>query len=142
MRLDRETEPDVEINITPLIDVVFLLLIFFMVSTTFTHLSQLQIQLPESSAEPHEEPPEAIEVAIDGQGRYYIGGHQLVNTERETLLRALRQAAKGRKDPPVVISGDRKAQFQAVVGAMDVARELGLVHLTFATAQTPETEGP
>ncbi|MCU0935927.1 MAG: biopolymer transporter ExbD [Gammaproteobacteria bacterium] len=124
-----------EIVLISLIDVVLSLVIFFMVTTTFSRLAPLEISLPESSAEPREKPEEAIEVAIDVQGRYYVGGRELVNTQLETLKRGLVDAAAGRPAPPVVLSADARTPHQAVVTALDAARQVGFTRLSFATAQ-------
>ena len=123
----RET-PD--ITLTPLIDVVFLLLIFFMVSTTFERDSALGIELTE--AKPRKE--RIIEVAIDAQGRYYVQDKQLVNTQAKTLRRALKESASGIAPlPPVVLSADERTPYQSVVTLMDVTQQLGFSRLRFAT---------
>ncbi len=137
----RERNDSPEINITSLIDVVFLLLIFFMVSTTFSRHAQIKIDLPESSAEKQEQKDRSVEIAIDAQGRYYMEGRQLVNTQLRTLMQALRKATEGMHAPPIVISADGKTPHQAVITAMDAARQLGLLHLTFATAKSSD-DGP
>ncbi len=124
-----------EIVLISLIDVVLSLVIFFMVTTTFSRLAPLEISLPESSAEPREKPEEAIEVAVDAQGRYYVAGRELVNTQIETLKRGLVDAAGGRVAPPVVLSADARTPHQAVITALDAARQVGFTRLTFATAQ-------
>jgi biopolymer transport protein ExbD len=139
LRPDRP-QRDPEINLTPLIDVVFLLLIFFMVSTTFDRTTQLEIELPEASAEPTEEEQELLEVSVDIEGRYYVNSKELVNTELETLKRALEVAADGRHELPLVIHADANSPHQAVVKIMDAASQLGLTRLTFA-AQRPEGGG-
>jgi len=131
LRAGRREEPDV--NLTPLIDVVFLLLIFFMVSTTFDKSSELSIELPEATATQPPEHDRSITVAIDAQGRYYVDGRRLVNEKAETLVRALKRVAGGRSTVPVVIDADARTPHQAVVTVMDAARELGLLHLRFAT---------
>jgi len=132
----REDAPD--ITLTPLIDVVFLLLIFFMVSTTFSHYSELQIELPEAGAEERQEKEDVIEIAIDARGRYFVNGRQLINTQLKTLKQAMSEFAAGREAPPIVISADAKTPHQSVVTAMDAARQLGFVHLSFATNETDE----
>lgn len=132
----REDAPD--ITLTPLIDVVFLLLIFFMVSTTFSHYSELQIELPEAGSEEQQEKEDVIEIAIDARGRYFVNGRQLVNTQLNTLKQAMTESAAGREAPPIVISADAKTPHQSVVTAMDAARQLGFVHLSFATSETDE----
>lgn len=140
MNLRPEPKEPVDINLTPLIDVVFLLLIFFMVSTTFEHDSELSIELPSASAEARKRQPESIEVAIDAQGRFYVNGRQLLNTQSKTVRQALRSAAGDIESPPVIISADAKTPHQAVVQIMDAARELGFVRLTFATRLVRDSE--
>ena len=130
LRHGRAQEPDV--TLTPLIDIVFLLLIFFMVSTTFERNSELSIELPEATAKQEKAKDEPIEIAIDAKGRYYVDGKQLVNTQAATIKQALQKAADNRKTPPVVVNADAKTPYQAVVTVMDAARQLGFVHLTFA----------
>jgi biopolymer transport protein ExbD len=139
LRPDRP-QRDPEINLTPLIDVVFLLLIFFMVSTTFDRTSELEIELPEASAEPTEEEQELLEVTVDMQGRYYVNRKELLNTELETLKRAIEIAADGRHELPLVIRADANSPHQAVIKIMDAASQVGLTRLTFA-AQHKEGGG-
>ena len=138
MNLRSAKKQSPEVNLTPLIDVVFLLLIFFMVSTTFDRDSQLIIDLPKASVEPVEVTEEPIEIAIDSQGRFYVGGKQLVNTQLKSVKRALLEAAGGRADPALVISADAQTPHQAVITILDAARQLGFLHLTFATQFTSE----
>ncbi len=139
MRLSRRREDSPDITLTPLIDVVFLLLIFFMVSTTFSQYSQLQIELPEASTDQEEqEQPEHIEIAVDVKGNYYVNGRQLVNAQLATLKRAMREAAGDQKSPVIVISADANTPHQSVITAMDAARQLGFTHLSFATNQADE----
>ena len=140
MNLRPEPKEPVDINLTPLIDVVFLLLIFFMVSTTFDRDSELSIELPAATAEAQKRKPESIEVAIDAQGRFYVNGRQLLNTQSKTVRQALRTAAGDNESPPVIISADAKTPHQAVVQIMDAARELGFVRLTFATRLVKDSE--
>jgi biopolymer transport protein ExbD len=121
-----------EVNITPLIDVVFLLLIFFMVSTTFQREAELSIELPEASSQAPENKEQSIEVAIDASGRYYVNGRLLINRQPQTIRKALQQASEGRENASLIISADAKTPHQAVVTVMDAARQLGLVRLTFA----------
>lgn len=140
MNLRPVPQEPVDINLTPLIDVVFLLLIFFMVSTTFNRDSELSIELPAASADAKKRQPESIEVAIDAQGRFYVNGRQLLNTQSKTVRQALRKAAGDHDAPPVIISADAKTPHQAVVQIMDAARQLGFVRLTFATRLVPDNE--
>ena len=122
-----------DINITPLIDVVFLLLIFFMVATTFTRESRLLITLPTADAERGEVPPESIEITIDRDGAYAINGVALINRQRDTLVRGLRELAAGNLDLPVTIAADAQTEHQAVVTAMEAVGKAGFAHLDIAS---------
>ena len=134
MRL-RKTRPEsVDINLTPLIDVVFLLLIFFMVSTTFDREAELSIELPKSSASATPRTQEAIDIAIDAQGRFFVNGTVLVNTQLDTLKRAMAAVGEDKEDPPVVINADARTPHQSVIQVMDAARQLGYVRLRFPTS--------
>jgi len=137
MNFAPKREKELELNLTPLIDVVFLLLIFFMVSTTFERESELSIELPESAGEEAQNEPLTIEISIDGQGRYFINQRKLKDDKVETLKQGIRQVRSQFEDdtvePKLIISADQNTSHQAVVRAMDAARQLGLVHLTFAT---------
>jgi biopolymer transport protein ExbD len=141
VKLARRHQEAPDITLTPLIDVVFLLLIFFMVSTSFSRHAEIELELPEASTEKTEERPEVIEVAIDVKGRYYVDGRQLVNTQMGTLKQAMRNAVGARKSPPLVISADANTPHQAVITAMDAARQLGITHISFATSQAEEGGG-
>jgi biopolymer transport protein ExbD len=134
----RGTEP--EVNLTPLIDVVFILLIFFMVSTTFQRESEIKIELPEASSEPVEERKELLEIVIDAEGHFFIDEQQVVNTELETLKKAIGKFMGDQNDLPVVIRADRRTPYESVVRAMDATSQLGLVHMSLATSQ-PESGG-
>lgn len=136
LRPNRKEEPD--LNLTPLIDVVFLLLIFFMVSTTFDREAELKIQLPEAAGEERQEPQDPIEITIDAEGRYFVNRQEVVNTKIETLKQAIAKVAADRRDPPLIISADARTPHQAVIRAMDATRQLGIVHITFATKQPVE----
>lgn len=140
MKLRKRERESPEVIITPLIDVVFLLLIFFMVSTTFQRDSELTIELPEATTEIVERRESPIEIAVDVQGRYFVNGIQLVNTQPKTLRQAMVDASDGRDEPQLVISADANTPVQAVITVMDVARQLGLVNLTFATRLTQEEQ--
>jgi biopolymer transport protein ExbD len=133
LRRSRSDEPDV--NLTPLIDVVFILLLFFMVSTTFQRESEINIELPEASTEPVEEREEVLELVIDAQGHYFIDEQQVVNTELETLKQALQKSLGERSEIPVVIRADRQTPYESVVRAMDAISQLGLVQMSLATSQ-------
>ena len=129
----RDEEP--EVNLTPLIDVVFLLLIFFMVSTTFDKEAELNIELPEASGKVTESRQFKVEISIDAQGHYFINNRRVRDEKLATLKRALQDTVASHEQPKLIISADRKTPHEAVIRAMDAARQLGLTHLTFATRQ-------
>ncbi|MDZ7663088.1 biopolymer transporter ExbD [Thiohalophilus sp.] len=136
LRHDRNKEP--ELNLTPLIDVVFLLLIFFMVSTTFEKESEISIELPEAAGEKSEQERFTIEITIDSEGHYFINEKRTRDEELATLKKALRDVRADHEEPHLILSADRNTPHQAVIRAMDAARQIGLVNLTFATKQTDE----
>jgi biopolymer transport protein ExbD len=140
MNLRPQRREDVDLNITPLIDVVFLLLIFFMVSTTFQRESEINITLPEASEEYTEPRPDAVEISVDAQGQVWVNNVRLINSSVGAIREALRDAARDSDNPPVVINADAQATHQVIVRVMDAARQLGLVRITFAT-QKAEEEG-
>ena len=139
----QDEQDETSIELTPLIDVVFLLLIFFMISTTFTKETSLKINLPESAGDANTEQPISVEVQIGAESQYAIAGNgdgaskALINSNRETLKRALSEF-KGQKKLLLIIRADRKAPHEAVIRVMDVAQELGLSNVTFATKQFAE----
>jgi biopolymer transport protein ExbD len=137
-RSRRRTPP--EINLTSLIDVVFLLLLFFMVSATFEKLGRLQVELPQ--AQPNveqEQPPERLTVTVDADGQFFVNDQELVNTDVETVKRAFVSIAGERRDLPLVISADGRAPHQSVVTVMDAASQLGFVRVSFAIKRNGET---
>lgn len=124
---------EVAVNLTPLIDVVFLLLIFFMVSTTFTKESHLEIDLPQSSADPAKPTVKEIEVVINAEGEYSINDRTLVNNQEETLKKAVQKLSSGDTKLPFIITADSKTAHEHVVRVMDVAGQLGFVQLSITT---------
>ena len=133
MNLKPEHREEIDLNLTPLIDVVFLLLIFFMVSTTFDQQSTLKVELPEASSDAVKQEANTIVIGIDAQGRFFINDRQLVNTQFKTLKMALMKTVGSKKDVPLVLKADAKTPHQAVVMAMDAAAQLGLTRLSIAT---------
>lgn len=125
---------------TPLIDVVFLLLIFFMVSTTFTKETHLSIDLPEASADPAKIMAEHIEVSITKSGDFAINGVNLVNNELKTILAGIQKVSGGDNAMPMMITADGSTPHQAVVTAMDAAGQLGFVQLSITTRQSKSDE--
>jgi len=135
VNLRQSSGDEPEVNLTPLIDVVFILLIFFMVSTTFQKESEIKIELPEATADPVEEKKDVLELVIDADGRYFIDQQQVVNTELETLKKAISKFLGDRSEIPVVIRADRLTPYESVVRAMDATSQLGLVQMSLATSQ-------
>lgn len=125
---------ELTLNLTPLIDVVFLLLIFFMVSTSFNRESQLALNLPNADGQPAETEQQLAEISIDVNGNYFINGLGLVDNSRDTLMRALNKLSAD-KTQPLIISSDAKASYQAVITAMDAAGLAGFNNLSLATRQ-------
>jgi biopolymer transport protein ExbD len=140
VNFQRQNREEVAVNLTPLIDIVFLLLIFFMVSTTFTKENHLSIDLPEASSEASDAPLQALEILISASGEYSINDKSLVNSQLDTLKRALQKTLAGRDSAPVIITADAKTPHEAVVRAMDAAGQLGLVNLSITTRQPSESE--
>ncbi len=137
MKFQRQPVEEVNVNLTPLIDVVFLLLIFFMVSTTFTKERELTVELPKAVGEAAAEAPDFIEIQIGADGEYAVNQKRLVNRDRETLIRALEKESNGDVEIPLIITADANTAHQAVMTAMDVSGELGFTKLRL-TAQQPE----
>lgn len=133
--------PSASVNLTPLIDMVFLLLIFFMVSTTFTKETHLALRLPEADGQISENEAEQIEVIVTAQGQYSINGQTLVNNRLDTLMKGLEEVAGKRRDLPMIITADANATHQSVMRAMDAAGQMGFAKLSL-TAQLPEKNTP
>jgi biopolymer transport protein ExbD len=136
MNFSRKHKEDLDLNLTPLIDVVFLLLIFFMVTTTFDRETQLKIELPQASGE-QKKSTDLLEVSIDSKSRFFVNQKELVNSGIETIKKALKQAAGDEKSPPLLISADGQATHQSVITVLDAASQLGFVNITFAANEPP-----
>ena len=128
------------INLTPLIDVVFLLLIFFMVTTTFTRETLLQVNLPEAEAETQSTQIERLEIVVSRDGSFALNGQTLVNGQLETLLRGLELESKGNLNLPVIIVADSEATHQSVVTAMDAIGQAGFTRLSIATQRSEQSD--
>ena len=138
MKFRRQRLLEVDVNLTPLIDVVFLLLIFFMVSTTFTKETHLSIDLPEAQGDASADVVEQIEILIDEGGLYTINAQRLRDVRLATLKAAIRQVSEGDTSLPMVITADAQTPHEAVVRAMDAAGQMGFVHLSITTRQPAE----
>jgi biopolymer transport protein ExbD len=132
------TRDDPEINFIPLIDVLLVILIFLMVTTTYQRVAELQITLPEADAEAPKQRPKEIDVGVDAQGRYVIDRTVFAFSGVPALAEALKRAAGDAKEPVVIVNADANATHQSVVRVMEAARLAGFVHLTFATQSPPK----
>jgi len=132
-------EESVEVNLTPLIDVVFLLLIFFMVTTTFDRHAKLKVSLPEATAKATQKQSDALILSIDAKGNYFINDRQIINQQLDTLKQAIQkvvaQSNGDIKEIALVLRADANTPHQSVVRAMDAASQLGLTRLSIATVE-------
>ncbi len=136
MKFSKHREADPEINLIPFIDVLLVILIFLMLSTTYSKFTELQVTLPTANAEVPKENPREIIVAVSADGRFSINRKALDARNVETVTAELAAASNGNANAVVIISADAAAPHQAVVTVMDAARRAGLPKLTFA-AQLP-----
>jgi biopolymer transport protein ExbD len=132
-RKPRPEEP--EINLIPFIDVLLVVLIFLMLSTTYSKFTELQLTLPSAEAEKMRDRPAEIIVSVAADGRYAVNRQAVDSRNVDKLAAALTAAAKDQKDPVVIVSADATAAHQSVINVLDAARRAGLPRLTFA-AQT------
>ena len=139
MKFKRRIQDEPSINLTPLIDVVFLLLIFFMVSTTFTKETRLQVNLPEAEAETLSTQSDRLEIVVSREGSFALNGQTLVNGRVETLLRGLALESDGNLDLPVIIVADSQASHQSVVTAIDAIGQAGFAKLSIATQRSEQS---
>ena len=137
MKLQHHIKEDPNLDLTSLIDVIFLLLIFFMVSTTFERQALLKVDLPEASeVDERQEIPDSLELVIDADGRMFLNDQRLIDGEPRTIRAAIVQAAGTRRDLPLVLRADRETPHHFVVTSMDVAAQLGFSNLSIATDRT------
>ena len=135
MNLSPHRSEDPDVNLTPMIDVVFLLLLFFMVSTSFIRESSLKVDLPEATGEAMLEQNKPIDIVIQADGQFLVNDVPLTVVSRETLSQVLQQVVGDQRDPHIIISADANAEYQHIVTAMDTAQQLGYSRLTLATRQ-------
>ncbi len=132
MKFRRRQGEEPEINLIPFIDVLLVVLIFLMLSTTYSKFTELQLTLPTADAQQLKERPAEVIVAISADGRYSIDGNAVEGRSVDLLTAALVQSAQGKQEPVVIVSADAATPHQAVVNAMDAARRANLTRLTFA----------
>ena len=137
MKLQNRVKEEPNVDLTSLIDVVFLLLLFFMVSTTFEHQAVLKVDLPEASAvDAPIDLPERLELVIDSNGLMFLNDRQLVDSEERTIKAALNEAVGEDRDLPLILRADRETPHHFVVTVMDVAAQLGFRNLSIAADRT------
>lgn len=147
MNFRRKKREKLDITLISMIDVLFVLLLFFMVSTTFNRNTEVNIKLPEADGAEAEEHPKMVTLTIDAEGVYYLQGdddlpHELVNQTLDALKQELRKLAQSSGQLPFVINADGKTPHQAVITALEAAGEAGFSHITFAAQHTKTKTGP
>lgn len=130
------TRDEPEINLIPFIDILLVVLIFLMLTTTYSKYTQLQVNLPVADSEAQRSAPKEVIVSVSSDGRYAINQSLLGGSSVESLTRALEEATKDTRDMVIIISADAAATHQSVINVMDAARRAGLVQITFATQQS------
>lgn len=137
MKFRRKPRENIELNLTSFIDVVFVLLLFFVVTTTFTHETQLHVELPEaaSGTPPEDAAIKPLEISITADGAYSINGQLLLKSDLATLMNVLQKESGGDNTIPLTLSADGKTPHQAVITAMDAAGKLGFSKLRFTTVE-------
>ena len=133
MNFRSRSREEPEINLIPFIDVLLVVLIFLMLTTTYNKFNEIQLQLPLANADAQQDRVKEIIVSIGSDGRYSIAGQALADRGAEAIAAALTDAAGGQTDSVIVISADAAATHQAVITVLEAARRSGLTHLTFAT---------
>jgi biopolymer transport protein ExbD len=129
---------ELEMNLVPLIDVLLVIIIFLVVSATFSRTSELQINLPTAEANSPEDKPLVITVEVDAGGHYVVNGSEVASGEVSAIASALTKAAGDGKEPTIVINADAKATHQSVVNVMEASRQANYTHITFATQISTE----
>ena len=140
MNFRRGSRDEPEINLIPFIDVLLVVLIFLMLSTTYSKFTELQIKLPIADAEQQRDYPKEVIVAVSSDGRYVVNRAAIEGRSIEILGAALVQAARAGKDSVIIISADASATHQAVITVMEAARQQGLTQITFATQSTAQAK--
>ncbi len=131
---DRRASDEPELNLVPLIDVILVLIIFFVITTTFDARSVMQLELPQASAAPSENQTHALSVLVNADGRYFIDDREALRTDVESLKRTIHEVAGDDRARPVLLRADARTPHQAVVTAMDALGQLGFRQISVATA--------
>lgn len=136
----RANDSEPEINLTSLIDVIFVLIIFFVATTTFNQRSAMNLQLPSAQAVAKQDPGEPLTIIVDAQGRYFIGDNEVLRTDVESLKEGIVSVAGQDRGMPVVLRADARTPHQSVITAMDALGQLGFVKLSIATTPEKKTQ--
>ena len=141
MRFRRRRSEEPEINLIPFIDVLLVILIFLMLSTTYSKFTEMQLRLPVADTETQRDYPKEVVVAVGSDGSYTVNRNAVDGRSVEAVVAALLQAAKAGKDTVVIISADASARHQSVITVMEAARRAGLTQITFATQSSAQAGG-
>lgn len=141
MNFRRRSREDPEINLIPFIDVLLVILIFLMLTTTYSKFTELQLRLPVADTDAQRDYPKEVVVGVSRSGIYSVNKQPLAERSVEALSQAMREAAKAGKDSVVVISADAAAAHQAVITVMEAARQIGLTQITFAAQSSASAGG-
>ena len=131
---DHRSDDEPDINLVPLIDVILVLIIFFVVTTTFDARSVLKLQLPQATGEPSQGQAKALSVLVNADGRYFVDDREALRTDVESLKQTLREVAGDDRERPVLLRADARTPHQAVVTALDALGQLGFSRVSIATA--------
>ncbi len=134
----RRSRDEPEINLIPMIDVLLVILIFLMVTTSYSKYSELQINLPQASGETNAAQEKTINVAVDASEHYAINNRAITYTGIDSLVSSLENAANNQADPTIIINADAKAPHQSVINVMEAARRAGYGRITFTTQSQPK----
>ncbi len=133
-----QVKEEPEINLIALIDVLLVILIFLIVTTSYAKYAELKINLPQAAGEEASKAPDRIDVMVDASANYSVNGRRVIGNSIDALVQALKEAAKDQYDPPIVINADAKAAHQSVINIMEAARQAGYLRITFTTQQLPD----
>lgn len=133
MRFSRPKASEPEINLIPFIDVLLVVLIFLMLSTTYSKISELELNLPTANAAPQKEKINSLNIAITAEGKFSVQGVPMQTLDNESLVSRLKEASRGLDNPVVIISADAHTTHQSVIEALQAAQQSGLQQITFAT---------
>ena len=139
---DHRTFDEPDINLVPLIDVILVLIIFFVVTTTFDARSMLKLELPQATGEPATSENDALVVLVNADGRYFVHDREVLRTDADALRQVLAEVAGGDRDRPVVLRADARTPHQAVVTALDAVGQLGFTRVSIATAPEVRQAAP